>query len=286
METKHVLVAGATGYLGQYLVKELLKRNHHVRVLIRKESQKALFEGVTDFFIGEITQVETLMGICENIDWVFSSIGITRQKDGMTYMDVDYQGNLNLLNLAKKSSVESFLYVSALGGDQLRQLKIFEAKEKFVDALKVSGLDYTVMRPNGFFSDMKDFLNMGKNGTVYLFGHGNYKLNPIAGADLAEICVDAIATDTTEVLVGGPDMLSQNELAALALKAWGQDINIVHLPDWIRRFVIWMVRRCTSSKTYGPIEFFMTLMAFDNIAPTYGTKRLKDFFKEEAEREK
>jgi len=284
METKHVLVAGATGYLGQYLVKELLKRNHHVRVLIRKESQKALFEGITDFFIGEITQADTLKGICKDIDWVFTSIGITRQKDGMTYMDVDYQGNLNLLDCAKKSNVESFLYVSALGGDQLRHLKIFEAKEKFVDALKVAGLNYTVMRPNGFFSDMKDFLNMAKSGRVYLFGHGFYKLNPIAGADLAAICVDAIATESTEVLVGGPDMLSQNELATLALKAWDNEIKIVHLPDWIRRFVIWMLRRCTSSKTYGPIEFFMTVMGFDNIAPTYGTKHLDDFFKAEVER--
>ncbi len=278
MEAKNVLVAGATGYLGQYLVKELVKRKHCVRVLIRKESQKALFKGVTDFFVGEITQAETLKGICKNIDWVFSSIGITRQKDGLTYMDVDYQGNINLLYEAKKYGVDSFLYVSAIGGDKLRHLKIFEAKEQFVDVLKLSGLHHTVMRPNGFFSDMKDFLDMAKKGTVYLFGHGNFKLNPIAGADLAELCVDSIATNTSEVIVGGPDILSQNELAVLALKACDKEIRIVHLPNWIRRFIIWMVRTCTSSKTYGPIEFFLTLMAFDNVAPIYGTKHLKDFF--------
>ena len=50
-----ILVAGATGYLGQYLVKELKKRNYWVRVLIRKESQKGLFAEVDDFYIGEIT---------------------------------------------------------------------------------------------------------------------------------------------------------------------------------------------------------------------------------------
>ena len=36
MNTKRVLVAGATGYLGKYLVKELKKRGFWVRVLIRK----------------------------------------------------------------------------------------------------------------------------------------------------------------------------------------------------------------------------------------------------------
>lgn len=104
-----VLVAGATGYLGQHLVEELKQRNYWVRVLIRKESQKQLFEDVDDFFIGEITKLESLNEICKGIDWVFSSIGITRQKDGMTYMNVDYQGNSNLLFEAKKSNVKSFL---------------------------------------------------------------------------------------------------------------------------------------------------------------------------------
>ena len=102
---KKILIAGSTGYLGQYLVKEAKKRNYWVRVLICKESQKQLFEDVDDIFIGEITKSESINGVCENIDRVFSSIGITRQKDGMTYMNVDYQGNLNLLFEAKKTNL-------------------------------------------------------------------------------------------------------------------------------------------------------------------------------------
>ncbi|MFT5217778.1 MAG: hypothetical protein ACI83H_002919, partial [Glaciecola sp.] len=229
MDTKKVLVAGATGYLGQHLVKELKKRGFWVRVLIRKESQKELFNYVNDFFIGEITEPKSLSGVCEDIDWVFTSVGITRQKDGLTYMDVDYQGNANLLNEAKLTGVDSFLYVSAINGDKLRHLKIFEAKEKFVDELKESGLDYTIMRPNGFFSDMKDFLAMAKKGKVYLFGKGNFKLNPIHGDDLAQVCVDKMSSDEKDISVGGPDMLTQNELATLALNAWGKKPTIVHL---------------------------------------------------------
>ena len=193
MHKKKVLVAGASGYLGKYLVKELKDRNHKVRVLIRKESQMNLFNDVDDFFIGEITKLHTLKGVCENIDWVFTSVGITRQKDGLTYMDVDYKGNANLLSEAKRAKVDSFLYVSAIGGDKLRHLKIFEAKERFVDELIDSGLNYTIMRPNGFFSDMRDFLNMAKKGKIYLFGNGEFKLNPIHGQDLAKICIDKIS---------------------------------------------------------------------------------------------
>lgn len=174
--------------------------------------------------------------------------------------------------------------MSTLGGEKLRHLKIFEAKERFVDELKTSELNYTIMRPNGFFSDMGDFLKMAKSGKVYLFGHGNYKLNPIDGGDLAEVCVYKIKTNENEVNIGGPDILTQNELTELALKAWKKKIKIIHLPDWIRKFTIWLMRTFTSSKTYGPIEFFMTAMAFDNIAPQYGKSKLEDFFIKEVEK--
>ncbi|MCU4157983.1 SDR family oxidoreductase [Carboxylicivirga sp. A043] len=286
MNNKKVLVAGATGYLGQYLVKELKRRGYWVRVLIRKETQKSMFQDVDDFFIGQITEPNSINGIAADIDWVFSSIGITRQKDGMTYMDVDYQGNANLLQEALKSQVEAFQYISALNGDQLRHLKIFEAKELFVDELKDSGLRYCIMRPNGFFSDMKDFLEMAKTGKVYLFGDGHLRLNPIHGEDLATICVDKMISGATEETVGGIDILTQNELAELALKAWHKPIKIIHLPDWTRRLAIWLARTFTSSKTYGPVEFFLTAMALDNIAKQYGTNRLEDFFNTEVEKMK
>lgn len=282
MNTKKVLVAGASGYLGQFLVKELTNRGYSIRVLIRKESQKKLFSNVDDFFIGEVTDAESIKGLTNGIDWIISTIGITRQKDGLTYMDVDYQGNSNLLKEALKDKVKAFQYISAINGDKLRHLKIFEAKEKFVDELKGSGINYSIMRPNGFFSDMRDFLNMAKSGRVYLFGDGNYKLNPIHGEDLAKVCINNLEAGVEEETIGGKEIFTQNELAELALKAWHKPIKINHLPDWTRRFTIWFLRTFTSSKTYGPVEFFLTAMASDNIAKQYGNKILEDFFNDEA----
>ena len=90
----------------------------------------------------------------------------------MTYLKVDYQGSSNLLKEALKDEVEVFQYISAINGEKLRHLTIFEAKEKFVDELKNSGINYCIIRPNRFFSDMMDFLNMAKAGRIYLFGNG------------------------------------------------------------------------------------------------------------------
>lgn len=274
-----IAIAGSTGYLGKHLIKQLAEQKIGGLALARNLDKLAEFDSeLIQKAKVEITTPETLSGILNGVDTLISTVGITRQKDGLTYMDVDYQANLNLLKEAQKAGVRKFIYVSVLNGQKMRNLKICEAKERFVDELKQSGMEYCVIRPNGFFSDMKDFLTMAKGGKVYLFGDGKLKLNPIHGEDLAKMILESISNGKTEINVGGPDMLSQNDIAALALKAYSKPVKIIHLPDWIRRFTLWGVRTFTSSKTYGPIEFFMSTMVMDMQAPEYGKHRLEDFF--------
>ncbi len=280
---KNILLAGATGYLGGYLLKVLIEKQNQVVAIVRHPKKLRIEnEDYLEVKSAQVTKPETLRDICKGIDTVISTVGITRQKEGLTYMDVDFQANINLLQEAKKAGVKHFVYMSAINGDKYRKLKIFEAKEKFVDALKSSGLGYTVIRPNGFFSDMKDFLQMAKSGRVYLFGSGNQKFNPIHGEDLARVIVGALDDNIKELTIGGPDVLSLNDISILALAALDKPVKIIHLPDWMRKQTIWSLRTFTPVKTYGPIEFFLTLMAEDNIAPTYGKYHLKDFFREEA----
>jgi uncharacterized protein YbjT (DUF2867 family) len=282
MMEKNILLAGATGYLVSYLLKVLIEKQNQVIAIVRNpESLPSYNENYLEIKHAQVTDPETLRDICKGIDTIISTVGITRQKDGLTYMDVDYQANMNLLEEAKKAGVNRFVYVSAINGDKYRNLKIFEAKEKFVDALKSSGLNYTIVRPNGFFSDMKDFLQMAKSGRVYLFGSGDQKFNPIHGKDLAKAIVDSLDDNHRELTIGGPDVLSLNDISKLALKALNKPIKIVHLPDFLRKLTLWSSRTFTSAKTYGPIEFFLTLMAKDNIAPTYGEHHLKDFYFQE-----
>ena len=281
MAKNKVLLAGATGYLGRYITQELLSRNLETKIIVRDKHKVKFDSPNLEIIEAEVTKPETLDNLFNGVDVVISTVGITRQKDGLTYMDVDYQVNKNLIDEAKKSGVQKFIYISVLNGEKLRQLKICEAKEKLGDYLKSSGLDYSIIRPNGFFSDMGDFLKMANGGKVYLFGDGKLKLNPIHGEDLAKVVVDTINQDAKEINIGGPDMLSQNDIAELALKAYSKPIKIIHLPDWIRKITLWTVRTFTSSKTYGPIEFFMTTMVMDMQAPQYGKLKLEDFFNEQ-----
>jgi hypothetical protein len=285
-ERTRVLLAGATGYLGRFVLNELQRRNYLTRVIVRTPSRLGTVMPDVDVRVGEVTQADTLKGVCEDIDVVISTVGITRQKDGMTYMDVDFQANANLIDEAKRSGVKRFIYVSVFNGEQMRHLKICEAKERLADYLKNSGLDYCIVRPTGFFSDMGDFLKMAKGGSVWLFGNGMLRMNPIHGADLARAVVDAVDSHQHELNIGGPDILTHNQIAELALRAYGKQPRVRHLPDFVRRSTLFLLRKLTSAKTYGPLEFFLTAMAMDMQAPTYGEERLEDFFKKEVEAER
>ena len=197
-------------------------------------------------------------------------------------MDVDYQANKNLLEEAVKEGVSKFIYISVFNAGKLNHLKGIEAKLRFEKELKESGLDHSIIYPNGFFSDMLEYINMAQSGRGYVFGSGEYRINPIHGQDLAQVCVTAATEKTRSISVGGPDTVTHNEILKMAFKAFDKNEKISKIPIWLRNLLLVVLRTCTSVKIYGPLEFFMTVLAVDMVAPEYGTRHLKDFFLESA----
>ncbi len=271
---KRVLVIGATGYLGRHVVSELKRQGHWVRALSRHTDSFSNNPFAPDeVFTGEITQPETLHGLMDDVDYVFSSLGITRQRDKLGFWDVDYQGNKTVLEMAMAARIKKFVMISVVRPELAQHLDIVGAREAFVDKLRASGLEYTIVRATGFFSDMMEFLTMAKSGRVFLFGSGQHRMNPIDGGDLARVCVDAFDRQENEIEVGGPDVLSYNEIAELAFSALNLKPNIIHLPNWVTSAAIALLYPF-NRKTYTIIKFFATLTQHDIVAPPVQGKHL------------
>ncbi len=277
---KRVLVAGATGYLGGFVARELKARGHFVRALARSPAKLDSLSVCLDEVIeAQVTQPETLEHACDGVDVVFSSIGITRQKDGLTFRDVDYQGNKNLLDVALRTGVRKFVYVSAVKGPQLRHLDIVHAHEAFVEELEASGIDYAVMRPTGYFSDMGEVLEMARRGRVWLIGSGENRVNPIHGADLAVRCVDAIDGNQREIEVGGPETMTWGEVAKVAFAVLGRPAKVTRIPEWLMWAVVRLVR--VFNRHQGELlAFFTTMATTDVVAPPTGSRTLEAHFRE------
>ena len=281
MKTEKILLAGATGYLGQYILAALLREEYPTRIVVRNKSKLSpalLTHPLLEVVEAEVTQPDTLRGVCKGVHKVISSVGITRQKDGLTYEQVDFQANKNLLDEALREGVRKFIYVSVFKGEAMRHIAIGAAKERFVDTLKASGLDFCIIRPSGFYSDMAFFLKMAKKDII-LFGKGQYAMNPIHGEDLAEVCVAQLERYEREVNVGGAEVFTQTEMARLAFEVLHKPANISYLPDWVRRLILKMGKYLLPKSIYGAMEFVLTIMAMDVVAPMQvGKHRLKAFF--------
>ena len=143
-----VLVAGATGKLGREAVQELIERGYWVRAVARQPA-KLVNEGIHEVIGGDLTIPATLSGCCDGIDVVLSCAGasmdISTFKDKLDFYTVDQQGNINLLTEARRGGVRKFVYVSLAHAGELRETEYADAHERFVIALKSSGIDHTVV---------------------------------------------------------------------------------------------------------------------------------------------
>ncbi|MGR5094032.1 SDR family oxidoreductase [Vibrio maritimus] len=277
--TQNILVVGATGYLGQHVLKELLIQEARFKAVARNRSKlEVIGLDASQIVEAQLTDPKQLEGHFNDVDVVISCLGITRQRDDVTYMDIDYQANLNVLEAAEKSGVKKFIYISAFGAEHHQNVRLLAAKERFARRLLNSDvLEPCVIRPNGFFSDLKEIYNMTAKGKGYLFGQDGVRVNPIHGIDLARFCIEAIDRTELELAVGGPEVLSTREMIELAFNAQHKASKIIVLPDFIRKLGL-VIAKQLPEKWGGSAEFFLTMLAQDAIAPCYGQQTLGDYY--------
>ncbi len=275
-----VLLAGASGTLGRSLATAL-SVDHDVTALVRPSSESRLAgsDRLAGMRSAQVTDPVSLIGVCDGIDAVVTTVGITRQRDGLTYVDVDYQANLNLLREAERAGVEKFVYVSVVGADKLSPVPAIDAKHRFEQELQTSSIDWIIVRPSGFFTDLLEVLTMAQRGTVYQFGDGENTITPIDVDDLARAIGGLLGESRHIAAVGGPETITWNELARRCFAAVGKRERVIHLPKWILSALLAMVRPF-SKRRHGTLSFVGHVQTGDTSAPEVGSRRVEDFFAE------
>jgi uncharacterized protein YbjT (DUF2867 family) len=288
MDKGIAVIAGGTGYIGKFAVIAFKQAGYRVRAITRDEARLAepgpfhapgVREYCDEVVVAEVTKPETLAGVMEGASVVFSSVGISRQRDMLTFEQVDYQANKNLLEAALASDVGKFIYVSMWGPEVIEDLAITQAHERVVEALAEAPIEYAVVRPSGYFSDMGALMDMAKRGRAFIIGSGNNRFNPVHGADVAQAAVDAVASELVDHGVGGPDVYTQTEAAELAFDVLGKPPKLTYIPMSVARGGVRFVRLL--SKQFGDLaDFIVTAGEIDGVAPQAGKLSLRAHFEE------
>ena len=228
-----VVLAGAYGNLGADILKRLVKDNHEVIALDLVQRDLGV-EGNVTFKKIDVTSPETLVGVCDGADVVISTVGLTKTSATVTNYQIDYQGNLNLLNEAKKAGVKHFAYTSVIKAELAPKVPMLHAKHMFEEELKKSGLTWSIYRPTGYFYDIvKVFKPMIEKGEVTLLGKKPVHANVISTEDLADFVVLHMLDENKMYDIGGKETYSYEEIANLCFEAAGKEPVIKRAPAFL-----------------------------------------------------
>jgi divinyl chlorophyllide a 8-vinyl-reductase len=284
---KRVLVVGATGYIGQQVVKELVSRHYQVVAVSRRPAKQGEFEGA-EVRIADVTDPQSLKkAFHDDINVVISClacrIGIPADFD-----KIDYQATLNVLEAAQANITDHFILLSAICV-KVPRLPLQLAKLKMENALMISGMDYTIVRPTAYFSVMeRQFDNIRKGSSGWVFGSGEYaRYNPIAKEDLAEFminCVEDTHHRNRVYLIGGPEtpenIVTYKQIMEMVFEALEKKPKVKSLPFWLlpagiaatKFFGVFIPKVRYATEILRILRYYSTN---DMRAPGYGTRTLK-----------
>ena len=116
-----------------------------------------------------------------------------------------------------------------------------------------------------------------ERGGIIAQGGGDATAHNVRVPDLAVVCADALEGHAREIEVGGPQTLTWNEVAAQAFDVLGSPARVSHVPEWLMRSVVWLVR--LFNRHQGELlAFFTTMATTDVVAPPAGTHTLQEHF--------
>lgn len=239
------LVTGATGGLGRRLVRLLRDRSQSVRSFVRLTSRYSeLEQRGSEIFIGDLLRDKDLRKACRNVRYIISAHGSTDASGSA--QELDYQANIDLIDNALEMGVEHFVFISVLGVDRgYEDSPVFKAKREVERYLKASGLNYTILRPSGFASNILPLAERFRDTGIYiLIGDPKIRSSIVSTDDLAKIAVDSVSVEGAKnqtLAVGGPDVLRREEIPRIFSRVFNREPNLLNPPlfllDGVRRGV-------------------------------------------------
>lgn len=232
-----VVLAGAFGNLGAEILKALCNAGHEVVAADLKEREIPEAKGKYKFVSIDATNPETLKGLCNGAEIVITTMGLTGASTKFTSYDIDFKGNMNLYEEAKKANVKKFNYISVISCDEsgAEKVPMLHAKYLVEQEIKKQPMDYVIYRPTGYFYDIaKVFKPYVDKGEMQLLkGYGHVRANVVDCPDFAAFIVAHMTDTNVTYNVGGKETYSYEEMAKMCFDAAGKPLKIKWAPIWM-----------------------------------------------------
>lgn len=217
-----VLVTGATGNIGSYVVEQLVKRGADVRALVR-DPAKASFPAGVDVVRGDLLDVDSLRDAMKGVSTLFLLNAVVAD---------EFTQALIALNVAREAGIDRIVYLSVIHSDIYVNVPHFAGKFGVERMIEQMGMGATILRPAYYMDNEITILDAITGYGIYPMPIGDKGLAMIDARDIGEIAaIELVRREQsptplplTRINLVGPDTLTGASAAAIWSDSLGREI--------------------------------------------------------------
>jgi NADH dehydrogenase len=241
-----ICVAGGTGFVGRELIVRLAAAGHQLRVPTRDPSRadELLPLSSVEIVAGDVYRQDFLTRAVDGCDVVINLVGILNESglSGASFRRAHVEFTATLLRAMETAHVPRLLQMSALNADAERGRSLYLRTKGEGERLvrnAPAALDWSIFRPSVIFGARDSLTNrfvglLRHTGGFLPLARAGARFAPVYVADVAEAFQRALhggATSRQTYELGGPDILTLEQIVRISAEAAGLPCHILPLPD-------------------------------------------------------
>ncbi len=225
-----ITVFGGSGFLGKYVIRELVKEGWRVRVPVRRPHTAQELKVIGN--VGQVQLVQANLRFAKSVeravqgsDAVINLVALLFEEGKQSFESLHVRGAATLAKAAAAQGITNFVQVSALGADAESESDYSRTKAEGEQAVRAEIPSTDIMRPSIIFGAEDQFFNRFAAMAQFvpalpLLGGGTTKFQPVYVGDVAQ-AIAKVATQGTSgktYELGGPRTYSFKELMQFMLE--------------------------------------------------------------------